>query len=291
MSSALRLSLCVVTFMGAAPGQLVEVGPVNHRACGEVKVHPNLALTVQTRLAGHLEDTSSAAMIHTRLELRTYNTELNQTLVKEVQTDTDGNFSFGLTAAGRYRLVIFAPGFKQAVDLKCLNGKRCTLPIRLEVAPVNRAQTATESGGWSEGFSYDQFGNMWVSSYSGISVTPATPTTQSFYSASNNRFTGVGYDGVGNQLTALYPTTSTFSYDAENRQKSAYNTTNGTSTYTYDGDGHRVTKVVGSTTTTFVYDALGRLASEYSSAQSVPDCTTCYLVVAILNAGVPCCFR
>jgi hypothetical protein len=135
-SSALRLSWCVVTTVGAAPGQLVEIGPSNPHACEEVKVHPNLTLYAPTRVDGHVEDSSGAAIPHARLELRTYTSELKQTLLKRAETDANGGFSLA-TPAGRYRLVVFAPGFRQATDLKCSNGKNCALSIRLEVAPTD----------------------------------------------------------------------------------------------------------------------------------------------------------
>ena len=62
-------------------------------------------------------------------------------------------------------------------------------------------------------------------------------------------------------------------YDAENRQTSA-----GSYSYAYDGDGRRVSKTGGGVTTVYVYDAGGQLASEYSSAAAVtPPCVTCYL--------------
>ena len=146
---------------------------------------------------------------------------------------------------------------------------------------VNRLSTATESGsgGWYEDFNYDQFGNMWVSSSSSnLSISGSTPTTSSFYNTANNHFTAVNYDNAGNQTSKLYPTTSTFAYDAESRQKSTYSNTNGTATYAYSGDGRRVTKVALGATITYVYDGLGRLAAEYSTAEGVPDCTTCYIV-------------
>ncbi len=120
---------------------------------------------------------------------------------------------------------------------------------------------------------------MWVSSSSSnLSISGSTPTTSSFYNTANNHFTAVNYDNAGNQTSKLYPTTSTFAYDAESRQNSTYSNTNGTSTYAYDGAGHRVTKVALGATITYVYDALGRMAAEYSTAEGVPDCTTCYIV-------------
>jgi len=128
----LRLGLCGVVF-----GQLVEVGPRNPHACEEVKVQPNLTLSRPTRVDGHVEDASGAAIANTRLELRTYKSALKQTLLKRAQTDANGDFSLGATPAGRYRLLFFIPGFKQATNLKCSNGDNCDLPIRLEVAPTD----------------------------------------------------------------------------------------------------------------------------------------------------------
>jgi hypothetical protein len=81
-----------------------------------------------------VEDASGSAIADTRLELRGYESALKQTLLKKAQTDHNGVFSLGTTPAGRYRLVFFIPGFKQAIDLKCSNGDSCRLRIRLEVA-------------------------------------------------------------------------------------------------------------------------------------------------------------
>ncbi|HYK62578.1 MAG TPA: carboxypeptidase-like regulatory domain-containing protein, partial [Bryobacteraceae bacterium] len=61
--------------------------------------------------------------------------EVKQVLYKRAQTDDKGDFSFGMTPAGRYRLVTFAPGLKQAADLKCWGGRNCALSLRLELAP------------------------------------------------------------------------------------------------------------------------------------------------------------
>jgi Carboxypeptidase regulatory-like domain len=91
-------------------------------------------LSVAAQLDGQLADASSAPISNTRLELRTYASEVKQVLFKRTQTDDKGNFSFGMTPAGRYRLVAFVPGFKQPTNLKCPNLKGCALSIRLEIA-------------------------------------------------------------------------------------------------------------------------------------------------------------
>jgi RHS repeat-associated protein len=71
--------------------------------------------------------------------------------------------------------------------------------------------------------------------------------------------TGFGYDAVAN-LTGD-PTSTTMSYDAENRQTSY--TKSGTTNYAYDGGGRRVTKATGGATTVFVYNIAGQLIAEY----------------------------
>jgi RHS repeat-associated protein len=87
-------------------------------------------------------------------------------------------------------------------------------------------------------------------------------------------YNNFGYDNGGNQTT-ISP--NTVSYDVENRQSGFTSTSNGSATYTYDGDGRRVEKTAGGVTTTYVYDATGNLAAEYSSQPPSMPCQTCYL--------------
>jgi RHS repeat-associated protein len=51
----------------------------------------------------------------------------------------------------------------------------------------------------------------------------------------------------------------------------------GSSTYSYDGIGHRVLRLTSGVTTYYVYDAMGLLADECSNAVNTSPCTTCYL--------------
>lgn len=130
--AGLRLNLCILTLVVATPGQRVVVNP---HECDEIRVQPNLTLSIPAQVDGHLMDPSSAPISNTRLELRTYASEVKHALFKRAQTDDKGNFSLGMIPAGRYRLVAFAPGFKQAADLKCPDLKSCALSVRLELAP------------------------------------------------------------------------------------------------------------------------------------------------------------
>ena len=84
---------------------------------------------------------------------------------------------------------------------------------------------------------------------------------------SNNRFqTGqnYGYDTAGNLTSDPTTTLNAIGYDGENRQVSY--TKNGTTEYTYDGDGHRVKKLDSANKTTiFVYNVAGQLIAEYQT--------------------------
>lgn len=83
---------------------------------------------------------------------------------------------------------------------------------------VNRLITATDSGGWTRNFGYDQFGNMWVTtpaSQQGIALSGNTPTNDVY--TATNQVAGGSYDLAGNQL--LIGSASAV-YDADNRQTS-----------------------------------------------------------------------
>jgi RHS repeat-associated protein len=119
------------------------------------------------------------------------------------------------------------------------------------------AKTATDTGGWSRGFSYDQLGNMAVTANNGVpAMNVNTPQSLSLFNANNQR-TDQTYFPNGN-LKSIQPGI-TLAYDAENRQTSA-----GGYSYSYDGAGHRVAKIGGGATTIYVYDAAGQLAEEYA---------------------------
>jgi uncharacterized protein RhaS with RHS repeats len=78
---------------------------------------------------------------------------------------------------------------------------------------LNRLTTATDSGGWSRTFGYDEWGNMWLTGSSGVPLAGNTPTSN-VYNPANNQISGQAYDAAGNQLSA---NGNTASYDAENR--------------------------------------------------------------------------
>lgn len=148
---------------------------------------------------------------------------------------------------------------------------------------VNRLQTMRDNGDQGaqsdneRDFAYDQFGNMWVTNNKGFNAPGAMPTANLYNGA--NRFNNTNYDASGNPLSI---NGDAVAYDAEGRmaQLTASASLGGaTMTYIYDGEGHRVEKMVnGAAQTVYAYDAQGQLVAEYAaSATAAAQCQTCYL--------------
>jgi RHS repeat-associated protein len=133
--------------------------------------------------------------------------------------------------------------------------------------------TGFTEGGINRGYGYDQYGNRWVTTNSGLTFSENHEVfSQSAYNAANNRLVGLAYDNAGN-LQAFSPFQA--NYDAENRIKELTSGANGNAQYVYDGDGRRVKKTWtpngGSAQETYyIYDGAGRLMAEYSTAAN-PD--------------------
>ena len=70
---------------------------------------------------------------------------------------------------------------------------------------ANRLKGFNE-GSITQNYNYDQYGNRWVPTSTGYTLSGLTPTAQSWYTATNNQMVGVGYDKRGNQ-TQLNPYT------------------------------------------------------------------------------------
>src|ERR1039457_2831824 len=140
----------------------------------------------------------------------------------------------------------------------------------------NRIGKATEgtAPAWSQTYNYDAYGNRWVTSPSGFPLYSFTPTAATNYNSNNQlaaTFHTSAYDFAGNQTGIggyIFPD------DAENRQYTS--AVNGTTTYTYDGEGRRVMKTTGTAQTVYVYDATGEVTAEYSTA-APPQVGTLYL--------------
>lgn len=135
---------------------------------------------------------------------------------------------------------------------------------------VNRLTSVSDTGGASQTYSYDAFGN-------------AQLPTNAFSANNSNRLAGVSYDAAGNQLVV---NGNTLTYDAESRVTSATNPPaygGGTEAMAYNALGQRVQKVLNGATTVYVHDGMGKLIAEYGSTTEAP-CTTCYLSVDHLGS-------
>ena len=148
------------------------------------------------------------------------------------------------------------------------------------VDPANRLSLASETGGWTQNYNYDAFGNRAVAAGSYMPNEGFTPsgTVASVFPRSDNRLVrgaGDAYDGAGNQTAwATVPASASgswFTYDGENRLLAANVAGDcshaGGASFVYDGEGRRVQKISSSgAVTTYVHDAMGNLAAEYSTA-------------------------
>ena len=101
-----------------------------------------------------------------------------------------------------------------------------------------------------------------MSAFGGISPNALTPTVQSAYNT-KNQLVSSGYDPAGNQSSDNQG--GAYFYDCENKMTRC--TVDGMqSTYSYDGNGRRITKTVNGPTTfttLFVYNSGGQLIAEY----------------------------
>jgi RHS repeat-associated protein len=154
---------------------------------------------------------------------------------------------------------------------------------------LNRLQSATEAGGWTQSYDYDRYGNRAVRSGSYLPNAAMTPTSAfagdlSAFNASTNRIVlgGFGYDANGNLTSDPTTAVNGIAYDAENHQTS-YTRGAVTNSYVYDGEGRRVKKVDSTGTSLYVYDASGRLIAEYTSGNPTGSGTN-YLTVDTLGS-------
>ena len=141
---------------------------------------------------------------------------------------------------------------------------------------LNRLKTAGETGSaaaWSQTYTYDRYGNRRVTTGASHGSNQAlTPQSTADIDTATNRLAGtkgvnltVAYDAAGN-IKADWAGRS-FKYDGDHRLV-AFDTTGTDSdtTYSYDGEGRRVRKVVGGAsgiTTTYVYNVGGQLLAEF----------------------------
>jgi RHS repeat-associated protein len=158
-----------------------------------------------------------------------------------------------------------ATAWSQTYQYDALNRLTCATEATGTTPPTS----CTTQNSWRQTYGIDRFGNRWTSSSTGFPVVDTHEfTTDTSINKTNNRLNDIYYDAAGNR-TNYDPWTLT--YDGENRLLRLWSSTNGESTFTYDGAGRRIkveTIIPTPRTTLYIYDAGGRLAAEYSSAPS-----------------------
>jgi RHS repeat-associated protein len=128
---------------------------------------------------------------------------------------------------------------------------------------------------WQQRYGYDRYGNRTIDQ---ANTSPGLNSTQ--FDANEAQYTNrlyapgdtslpmnqrqMRYDAAGNLNYDNYTGQGTRSYDAENRMTQAW-ANNQWQTYTYDGEGHRVKRLVGTTETWQVYGLGGELLAEYAA--------------------------
>jgi RHS repeat-associated protein len=168
--------------------------------------------------------------------------------------------------------------------------------------PSNTQGALQENGATLQNYGYDQNGNWYLAYYDSSRIsapTIETPQSTSWFLA-NNQINGWAFDAAGNETgipasggsttraacaTNTMPGVAmlrTSCFDAENRMISETDVFGVTTTYAYDGDGHRVNKNVNGAATTFVYDASGNLVAEYGGQNA--DTGTLYVSVDHLGS-------
>ncbi len=139
---------------------------------------------------------------------------------------------------------------------------------RIKTASETLTQNGQTTNGWTQGFTYDRYGNRRFDTANTTTLPQncATAVCNPTIDPNTNKLIGYTFDAAGN--TTFDAQSRTFTYDAENKQTKVKNSNNITvGEYFYDGDGKRVKKVVPGTgeTTIFVYDASGKMVAEYST--------------------------
>lgn len=236
---------------------------------------------------------SSMRLGNGRWENTTFNSSLQPTQIGLGSSAGDTsllklNYSYGTTANNGNVLT-------QDITVKRSGQSDLVFNQTYTYDELNRLKVAEERTGtttnWKQTFTFDRYGNRKFdqsnttqpASFSNANLTDPT------FNASNNRMASGQnwtYDSAGN--VTVDPDGRQFTYDAENKQVEAKNSSSSTlGTYYFDGDGKRIKKVVpNGETTVFVYDASGKLIGEYSTiVQPTQDAKVQYLTND--NLGTP----
>ncbi|HYR77922.1 MAG TPA: DUF2341 domain-containing protein [Pyrinomonadaceae bacterium] len=169
-------------------------------------------------------------------------------------TDNNGNLR---------KQTVYAPNNEQ-------NSSSTSWYQQYDYDSLNRLQRVHEYTGntqldWQQEFVYDRWGNRTIHQANTFGANIPKPNFG--VDTSTNRLTApagytMSYDSAGNLTNDTFTGEGIRTYDAENRMKQAW-ANNQWQTYTYDGDGRRVKRIVNGTETWQVYGLGGELLAEY----------------------------
>lgn len=139
LGALLAAILVLATVVLPSVAQKTGVNQPAPASCENIeRIKPNFEPYQNVQLAGRVRDRTGAPLANSVVELRLYENESTQTLVKQATTDEDGHFDLGYVRKGRYRLLASPTrAFKQADKLECGIGNECNLPIVLEAEPAD----------------------------------------------------------------------------------------------------------------------------------------------------------
>jgi RHS repeat-associated protein len=137
---------------------------------------------------------------------------------------------------------------------------------------LNRLEKVNESKNgaainWQQQYVYDRYGNRTIDQTNTWGTNIPKPNFG--VDTATNRLTApsgytMSYDAAGNQTNDTFTGEGGRTYDGENRMKQAW-ANNQWQTYSYDGDGRRVKRLVNGIETWQVYGLGGELLAEYAA--------------------------
>jgi len=225
---------------------------------------------------------------HTSFNSRLQPTEIGLGVTQGSSGTVRLNYTYGLFENG----MLDTTKNNGNVESQTITVPNLTLTQSYLYDSLNRLKSAIEKQGstesWKQAYIYDRFGNRRIDSNS-TNTTPALVGDNPVISDGSNRIlpqTGeyYRYDAAGN-LDREKLINRTYVYDAENRVRTFDDSqTQGVdATYTYDGSGRRVRKIVGASRIVFVYNVLGQLVAEYGDFLPASVGGTSYLTADHLS--------
>lgn len=142
---------------------------------------------------------------------------------------------------------------------------------------LNRLRWVKEGTSWKQQYVYDRYGNRLVDQDPANTFGDGVPKPDFGLDTNTNRLTApsgytISYDPAGNLTNDTYTGQGQRTYDAENRMKQAWANSQW-QTYSYDGDGRRVKRLINGVEIWQVYGPGGELVAEYAAntASAVPQ--------------------